>query len=88
MLCAWSSQYPHRPIPPDQSRSVEINLMVGSVVVPATAVLQGLSDHFVFSSDRARHSVWRAPWVCRPRDLGDGRPTAWTPPLTIIFTGI
>jgi hypothetical protein len=20
--CAWSSQYPHRPIPPDQSRSV------------------------------------------------------------------
>src|SRR5882724_282444 len=22
MLCAWSSQYPHRPIPPDQSRSV------------------------------------------------------------------
>jgi hypothetical protein len=20
MLCAWSSQYPHRPIPPDQSR--------------------------------------------------------------------
>jgi hypothetical protein len=22
MFCAWSSQYPHRPIPPDQSRSV------------------------------------------------------------------
>jgi hypothetical protein len=25
MLCAWSSQYPHRPIPPDHSRSVEAN---------------------------------------------------------------
>src|SRR5713226_3150694 len=33
MLCAWSSQYPHRPIPPDQSRSVEVN-GTGSVVVP------------------------------------------------------
>src|SRR5216684_5100626 len=52
MLCAWSSQYPHRPIPPDQSRSVEVNGS-GSVVVPAPAGLQGLSDHFVFSSDRA-----------------------------------
>ena len=31
----------------------------GSVVVPAPAVLQGLSDRFVFSSDRARHSAWR-----------------------------
>jgi len=58
MLCAWSPQYPHRPIPPDQSRSVEVN-GTGSVVVPAPAVLQGLSDHFVFSGDRARHSVWR-----------------------------
>jgi hypothetical protein len=43
MLCAWSSQYPHRPIPPDQSRSVEVN-GTGSVVVPAPAVLQGLSS--------------------------------------------
>jgi hypothetical protein len=51
MLCAWSSQYPHRPIPPDQSRSEEVN-GIGRVVVPAPAVLQGLSDHFVFSSDR------------------------------------
>jgi hypothetical protein len=25
MLRAWSSQYPHRPIPPDQSRSVEVS---------------------------------------------------------------
>src|ERR1700730_10491968 len=58
MLCAWTSQYPHRPIPPVQSRSVEVN-GTGSVVVPAHAVLQGLSDHFVFSSDRACHSVWR-----------------------------
>ena len=58
MLCAQSSQYPHRPIPPDQSRSVEVN-GTGSVVVPAPAVLQGLSVHFVFSGDRARHSVWR-----------------------------
>ena len=58
MLCAWSSQYPHRPIPPDQSRSVEVN-GTGSVVVPAPAELQVLTDHFVFSSDRARHSVWR-----------------------------
>ncbi len=58
MLCARSSQYPHRPIPPDQSRSVEVN-GTGSVVVPAPAVLQGLSDHFVFSSHRTRHSVWR-----------------------------
>jgi hypothetical protein len=54
MLCAWSSQYPHRPIPPDQSRSVEVN-GTGSVVVPAPAVLQGFSDHFVFSSDRAAY---------------------------------
>src|SRR5690348_660327 len=23
MPCAWSSQYPHRPIPPDQSRIVD-----------------------------------------------------------------
>jgi hypothetical protein len=53
MLCAWSSQYPHWLIPPDQSRSVEVN-GTGSVVVPAPAMLQGLSDHFVFSSDKYR----------------------------------
>jgi hypothetical protein len=45
MLCACSSQYPHRPIPPDQSRSVEVN-GTGSVVVPAPAVLQALVPAF------------------------------------------
>jgi hypothetical protein len=45
MLCAWSSQYPHRPIPPDQSRSVEVN-GTGSVVVPAPAILQGFRNFF------------------------------------------
>ncbi len=39
-----------------QSRSVKVN-GTGSVVVPAPAGLQGLSDHFVFFSDKARHSV-------------------------------
>jgi hypothetical protein len=33
MLCAWLFQYPHRPIPPDQSRNIEVN-GTGSVVVP------------------------------------------------------
>jgi len=31
-----SSQYPHRPIPPDQSRTVEVEINdTGSIVIPA-----------------------------------------------------
>jgi len=33
MLCAWSSQYPHRPTPPEQSRSVYDSAAPGVVNV-------------------------------------------------------
>jgi hypothetical protein len=29
VICAWSSQYPHRPIPPDQSRRVYDSAALG-----------------------------------------------------------
>ena len=58
MLCAWQLNIRIGRFRPISRAVIEVN-GTGRVVIPAPAVLQGLSDHFVFSSDRARHSVWR-----------------------------
>jgi hypothetical protein len=45
MLCAWSSQYPHRAIPPDQSRSVYDSAAPGVVnMLPLVETLDVLPD--------------------------------------------
>ena len=50
MLWAWSSQYPHWAISPDQPRSIEVN-GTGSVVVPEMPTGSWLApDPFMFQS--------------------------------------